>query len=205
MVKNNYDLKPVIRKIINSEAFYSREAKCGCVVSSAEWMITLLRTTNLPVTDRSTWQAVNNTFYSSGHLLLEPSSVFGWSTCGVNRNNIINHGEQWINSSVQLARLNGVNDLLNEVYYHESFNWNSLLPRPQASADEVVRHFERLFNTSMNDEERAKIVEYLNSDYNGDSGNTTSHPWDPADQNRVRAKINGLIQIFAASLDFNQD
>lgn len=97
--KNEYDLKPALRAIFTSPAFYSERAKFSLIRSPVELMVGTCRTLNVtpgPATQRQMVQAMDQ----MGQELFQPPNVRGWPG-----------GEAWITSATLYTRYNTCSSL----------------------------------------------------------------------------------------------
>lgn len=182
--QRSYDLKPVLKRILTSNGFYSAEARAGIVKSPLEFAIGFIRTTGLDLTSARLDSAVTR----GGQRPTQPPSVNGWPG-----------GQFWLSSAAMVERAN----LLRECVYRSSeapqagYDVAVLLPNPPVgfpTADKTVDHFAWMLNIQLNSAQRQDCIDYLNTDQNG-AGSVFSDPWDWNDPAMVNKKVRGLLYI----------
>ena len=103
-----FDIRSVVGAILKSPAFYSREAVYGKIKSPAEFVVTVLRTLDAPL---SCSPNVGDTMRSMGQDLFNPPNVKGWS-----------EGQTWVNTMSLLARMNFAGGVVKEMQRHGLFS-----------------------------------------------------------------------------------
>lgn len=199
---SNFELEPVVRKILGSSAMFSAQAHKVCVDSPAQYLVTFMHRAGLPANSDDTIAALVTNMLEAGNGLLKPDSVFGFGGCGINRDAVVNSGEVWVASQRILNTVNAINDLINVVTVNESgFDLLSIVPSPQAQPGEIVDHLSRRLGVKLSDTSQLDLINYLTTqriDQNG-SESFTSFNWDDADVSLKRAKIAGLLHILATT------
>lgn len=99
---NNYEIKPVLRQLFNSD--YFKEAQYQKVKSPTEVVVGTLRTTKDMTGPDPRLEALGKEPGYMGQDILDPPSVEGWHT-----------GREWINSGSLVKRVNFVADRVSNV------------------------------------------------------------------------------------------
>lgn len=159
---NDYELKPVLRNLFLSEAFYSRQVVGGQIKSPVQWVVQTLRALEikgLPM------RPVLLAMREMGQELFAPPSVKGWDG-----------GRAWITTSSLLFRYNLAGFLVNpasipegrEARWRRGFrrsrvNWSEVVPPEQRSDPRHVVHLiaDRLFVTPLHDAEAEVFIDFL--------------------------------------------
>jgi hypothetical protein len=182
--QRNYDLKPVLKRILTSNGFYSAKAKAGLVKGPLEFAIGFIRTTGLDLTS----SRLDNAVTAGGQRPTQPPSVNGWPG-----------GAFWLSSAAMVERAN----LLRECVYRSGetpqvgYDVSVLLPNPAVgnpTADKTVDHLAWMLDITLNSAQRQECINYLNTDRNG-VGTVFSDPWDWNDPAMVNKKVRGLLYI----------
>ncbi len=160
---SNWELAPVIRKILTSQAFFSAEARGNQVTSPVEHVVGVARTLDMHIYSEDSQGYVFDQLISdlsqSGQDLLNPPGVEGWKE---------DDGwlkDQWI--------INRVRALGRTMEYGPAFTADlpyHLLPSPDTwnqreVREQIVNAIAAVFHVALTEEERAVYVEVL--DQNG--------------------------------------
>lgn len=180
-----WELKPVLSKLLLSEAFFSARAKAGFVKGPVEHITGFMRATNL-VGDPA---SIDNALRLMGHRPTQPPTVDGWPG-----------GTQWLSAQGMVDRANLLNYVTEQSQSIQSglgITALDLLPTPTATSAETVDALTERLNVQVGSAERTSLITYLDTER--DSGGTvTPDPFDPVGaageaENRVR----GLLWIIA--------
>lgn len=128
---NNYELKPMLRNLFLSEAFYSDRAMSTQIKCPVQLAVGAMR--DLGVTQLTSYDGVENAIREMGQDLLEPPDVKGWR-----------YGRTWISTGRLLSRYNLIAEFVEHV------------PRPGATGIDVASALEAAGCTSA-----ADAVDYL--------------------------------------------
>lgn len=96
--ENNYEIKPVVERILRSEAFYAPEHRYAKIKSPVEFVIGGMRMVSGPIPDKAlplVTRALSYFLRQMGQDLLNPPNVKGWDG-----------GRAWITTSAMLSRAN---------------------------------------------------------------------------------------------------
>ena len=97
--KNDYELKPVMRAIFKSDAFYAPSARFSLIKSPTELTVGTFRMLDASPGDMT---AANRAMAQMGQELLQPPNVRGWVG-----------GRTWINTSTLFQRYNAAAGIIN--------------------------------------------------------------------------------------------
>ncbi len=166
--ENHYELKPLVRAILQSEAFYSDKAYRTQIKSPVQLVVGTIRLLGLEgIPERLLWLAMS----LMGQELYAPPNVKGWDG-----------GEAWINTSTLFLRYNfayfvvtgklpGAQDsprgkglegrLLRTLSrFSSTFTPLKLIPKSQTPEETVDTLIDRLIQAKINEPERDKLVEF---------------------------------------------
>lgn len=196
IVATNWEIKPVLQTILQSEAFFSEDAKGNRVKDAITYLVGFLRTTEAYYRyDRFSWAF---THQSVGFEPTRPLSVNGWP---------INKFEGASKSSYFLSWLTGyaniMNSHLSDIMGEEStFDPLSLIPtaRFNPTAPGVVDELTALMGVQLSVSERAMLIEYVSTDvtYSGDVRVTDLL----GNEGALRTKITGVLWMLGQHRDY---
>ncbi len=98
--KNDWDLKPTLRALFNSPAFYAEKARFAIVRSPAELVVSTMRSVDVTPSQPMLFGAAN-ALNQMSQALFQPPNVRGWPG-----------GEQWITSATLYTRYNTMQSIL---------------------------------------------------------------------------------------------
>lgn len=101
---SGYDIRSVVGAIFTSPAFYSEQALYTKIKSPTEYIVTILRTLDVPLAAANRAMPVGNTLRLMGQDLFNPPNVKGWA-----------EGQSWMNTMTLLTRINFANLLTSEL------------------------------------------------------------------------------------------
>ena len=180
-VKNDYEIKPVLRTIFTSEFF--KESLYRHVRNPAEVVAGTLRVTGALSEPHPDWEDVALEPMFMGQSLHDPPSVEGWHT-----------GHEWINSGALVRRVNFMSDKFSDTSLP---GVQDIISRVAASngtamtADDLVDHCLDLMGPiTVRDKTRQELVEYVA----GEGGQVSwQSPEDFAHASRITSKVLALI------------
>ena len=188
---NNWDIKPALRMILQSQAFFSEDARGSRVKDAATYLVGFIRTTGIPYDhERYSWRFTHQFL---GFEPTRPESVNGWP---------INKYQGASKSAYFLSWLTGYSNLinthLNDLTGEDSeFDLLNLIPssRINPTADTVVDELVALMSVELTADERAQLVQYVATDrkYNGEDqemdlvGNAEG----------LRTKVTGVVWLLS--------
>ncbi len=182
MVNNDYEIKPVLKKILLSEAFYSEKSKEGFIKSPIEFAVGFIRTTGL-VIPMGTMRNRLNDLTQTPSL---PPGVEGWPT-----------GELWLGTQGMVERANLLRECVNQRNFQTNadVDLEAILPEDRSDTS-VVDHLAELLRVDLSSEERDLMIEYLNHDMNN-ARVVIEDPFDGTNANQIDKKVRGLLYILA--------
>ncbi len=212
LISSDYDIKTMLRKILNSSAMYSEEPYNSCIKSPAEHLAYVLKNLGLPMTKHFSIDIFVQALGAAGMNLLEPPSVFGWGMCGDPvRYGQANHGENWLSYQGLLNRGRYLWRLFEDqqrttpttrwYYLHpdtteagegvdlqQLLDSSSLNPSPELLASNIVE----MFQLKLTETQQSMLVEYLN----GQRGFESSQElWANASAEQRKERLRGLAWI----------
>jgi uncharacterized protein (DUF1800 family) len=186
--ESGYDTKRVVRALLTSDAFYSREAYRAIVKSPADFSIGALRLFESQVDPRTVVAAMR----SMGQVLLDPPNVAGWPG-----------GRTWLGTSTWFARVNTAAKLMNSGIFGAgagasapkvvAAKIDALFLALPASADDAVDQAVRgLVDGRISDDARATLRAYM--DEGGGYGSLTRATKD--------LRMRGLATLVLSSPEY---
>ena len=180
-VKNDYEIKPVLRTIFTSDFF--KESMYKHVLNPAEVVAGTLRVTGALSEPHPDWEDVALEPMFMGQSLHDPPSVEGWHT-----------GHEWINSGALVRRVNFMSDKFSDTSLP---GVQDIISRVAASngtamtaADLVDHCLDLMGPITVRDKTRQELVEYVA----GEGGQVSwQSPEDFAHASRVTSKVLALI------------
>ena len=180
-VKNDYEIRPVLRAIFTSDFF--KESLYKHVRNPAEVVAGTLRVTGALSEPHPDWEDVALEPMFMGQSLHDPPSVEGWHT-----------GHEWINSGALVRRVNFMSDKFSDTSLP---GVQDIIRRVAASngtamtaADLVDNCLDLMGPLTVKDKTRQELVEYVT----GEGGQVSwQSPEDFAHASRVTSKVLALI------------
>ena len=194
--QNNWDLKPVVRTLLKSEAFYSEESRNSRVKDSVTYLLGFFRTTKIPYKhSRFSW---NFSHQYTGYEPTRPLSVKGWPLNKYQEAEQTTYFLSWLTGYANLLSTS-LNDLVQEDIPYDVLN---LIPqsRNQPTAIGVVYEVANLLGVSLSNEETLTLVDYVSTDrrWNGEEV-----ALDLAeDPEALGTKVRGLIWLLSQHQDY---
>jgi uncharacterized protein (DUF1800 family) len=193
----NWEIKPIVRTVLLSRAFYSAKARKTQVADPVLQMVGLCRTAGIPFEAWDLlWHADN-----MAQIPLEPPSVKGFP-----------QQLAWSGEQSLLNRTIMVDDVASMRHTHDPLTGDELdavtldhlLPAPDASGAitgaQAVDHLARLLDVSLSAAERQVLVDYMDREVD-DTGTLVALPFDGTDADQVDVKVRGLLSILAQHPD----
>lgn len=183
---NDWELKPVMRFILTSDAFWSDRARGALIKSPVELVVGLMKQLDYPNpqgVDLAVWTRL------MGQELFNPPSVKGWAG-----------GRHWLNSLTYLKRFNFAGEVVRR---RPAFGVNRLAePLVLAAAmqpEQVVdRYLDLLGPLSLSSEERSALAAYFEEGHAA-SGTRSLTYFD------LDKKARGLLQLIAATPHYHMN
>jgi uncharacterized protein (DUF1800 family) len=194
---SSYEIKPVLRTILLSRAFYSDKSKGstvevngGIIKMPVEFALGFVRTSGLLVPPSTLRAALN----AGGQLPSFPPNVNGWPS-----------GALWASADGLISRANLVRDVIFQRTYQSGLGITLdpiLPPAGQRTDSAVVDQLAASFGINMTISERQRYIDYLNSDKNG-AGVTIADPFNGDNATQIDKKVRGLLYMMAQHPSFH--
>jgi uncharacterized protein (DUF1800 family) len=188
---SDYELRPVLRRLFLSEAFYSPRAEEGFVKSPVEFLVGFIRATGLPPVDRETGKisarSIRVELDGLAQVPTAPPNVSGWPT-----------GVLWLSAQGMVNRANAVRTLIVDRADQEAAGYfaGALIPSGTPTTGEIIDAVAARLSVELSSEERDTLVHYLDTERQGD-GTDVDDPFDPANERHVDERLRGLLYILA--------
>jgi uncharacterized protein (DUF1800 family) len=101
---SGYDMRAVVGAMLKSPVFYSDQAVYTKIKSPTEYVVTTLRTLDVPLAVANNAMPVSNSLRAMGQDLFNPPNVKGWP-----------EGQSWMNTMTLLTRINFANAVSTEM------------------------------------------------------------------------------------------
>jgi uncharacterized protein (DUF1800 family) len=144
ILKNDYNLRPVMSTLLRSNVFYSGRAYRALVKSPVEFVIGTYKAFGLPEIDPSAQRALAQ----MGQMLFYPPNVAGWPG-----------GANWLTSQTVIARENFVAGLMNSPMM-ERDSWLQQIPMKASDAAAQLVH--TILYGDASPSAVAQLADYLN-------------------------------------------
>ncbi len=184
--RDQWNLKPILDTILNSEAMYSQRARKSQVKSPVDYVLGFLRTTGIRLHEDPATEAARGLLSLEyvGQVPLDPPDVSGWPT-----------GTAWAGAQPMLDRTNllglASTILLNEY----DADIAPLLPPGPPSPQALVDHIAETLDVELSPNARTRMIEYVNSEWV--NGQQVAFAYDPGDEDHVTMKTRGLLWMIA--------
>ena len=191
---NDWDFKPLIRVIINSEAMFSKDALDSRIKDPITYLVGFIKRTGI----RYTTTRLQDELEGMGFVVSDPPGVNGWPG---NKFQAADKSPYWLAWQPQYSA--AIIDIFN--YYTRDFldeddnplyGWDVFLPSARASASEAVDHLVRLMGVQITSEERQVYIDYMDSQLDN-SDEVDPRLFDPREEQHVREKLSGLLFLLA--------
>ena len=182
MLETDWELKPLLMALFQSEAFFSSRAKEGIVKTPMEQFLGFMRSTGL-IGDPTT---IYDRMQRLGNFIGQPPTVDGWP-----------EGTAWFSAQDMVERANLINYFAAEQRVAQAaigIDVADLLPSGTPNATEVVDALALRLRLALGDSERTVLATYLEQDRDF-TGAVIDDPWDPTDDVQVDKKVRGLLYI----------
>ena len=180
-----WELKPVLMKMLGSEAFFSAKAKSGFVKGPVEHITGFMRATNLIGSPNT----IDTSLRLMGHRPTQPPTVDGWPG-----------GTQWLSAQGMVDRANLLNYLTEQaegIQSGQGITALQLLPAPDAASAATVDSLATRLNVQLSATERTECITYLDTERDS-SGVVTPDPFDPVgDTSEAESRVRGLLWVLA--------
>ncbi len=102
--ESGYSIRAVVGTILKSPAFYSPKAIYAKIKSPTEYMVTAIRTLDVPLNAAGREMPLGSVLSGMGQSLFNPPNVKGWP-----------EGKSWMNTETLLSRINFANSLVRQM------------------------------------------------------------------------------------------
>lgn len=213
ILENQYNLEPVLRKILRSQAMFSAQSRSVCYLSPYDSAVSFARKFGMPAFSRdeidppgdddAPREKARGFFWTflercreAGQSIFEPPSVFAWKgSCGLNRDGLQHYGEGFISEYNLLKRSALGIDLVNWIPYVTNIDYRQFLPSrtitPRETVTTLARHF---FDLTLNDAQVNALVGFLLHDKQSD-GSLIELEFDLNDDWYARRKLGALVSL----------
>lgn len=185
LIADNWDMEPVLKTMLQSEAFFSPKARGAFVKNPVDYAVGFIRSTGLHVLDLDD---LDDALIDMGMRPTEPPSVDGWPS-----------GVYWLSPQPMVNRTNLVNEILGDTNNQRNAGIevaDILPPVPQRTADAVVDTLCELLSVEMTPQDRTEMIDYLNTERQND-GTVQPSPFDGSDQDHLDERVRGALLILA--------
>jgi uncharacterized protein (DUF1800 family) len=197
--RSNYELKPMLKALFKSEAFFSAKSRAGIPKNPVEHVLGFIRQTGLvPIDNKSvedpagmpqnTLRSLDSIFVNLTQRPTQPPSVNGWPI-----------GSDWLSAQNMLDRANSVLVCIRDRADQAAAGIDvaNILP-PFAVPDDanVVDGLAALLRVALTTTERQTLIDYLNSQA-GPGGVPSPSPFDRTNPVHLAERVRGLLYILA--------
>jgi len=192
---DQWNLRPVLRKILRSKAMYSARAVKGKVKNPVEFSIGFLRTTEIDLAANNVGANTRRLYdrlVAMGQIPLDPPDVNGWPT-----------GTAWLGAQTMVERFNFVNFSVEQLEDVPTQIDPLLPPVGQRDPSDLVDHIAGVLDVKLSGTARSRYIDYVTSALVGDQ--QVPAPFDPTDPDQLKNKSRGLIWMIAQYHDGHQD
>ncbi len=183
---DQWNLRPVLETILESEAMFSARARKSQGKSPAAYVLGLLRTTGIRLHPDPTTEAARGLLSLEyvGQVPLDPPDVSGWPI-----------GTAWAGAQPMLDRTNYLGLVSTIILNDYGTDIAPLLPPGPPSPQALVDHIAGTLDVDLSPNARAGMIEYVNSQWV--NGQQVPFTYDPSDQDHVTMKTRGLLWMIA--------
>jgi uncharacterized protein (DUF1800 family) len=191
---DQWNLRPILRKLLASKAMFSQRAIKGKVKDPVEFTIGFLRVTGIALHPDLTTNTrrLYDRLVALDQVPLDPPDVNGWP-----------HGTAWMSAQAMVERFNFVNFAVQQLENVPAEIDPLLPPAGQRSAAQLVDHIAALLDVKLTSVARSNFINYVGSALQGDA--VVPAPFDPADADQLKNKSRGLIYLIGRYHDAHQD
>lgn len=188
--QGNYELRPFLKRMFQSEAFFSAPARRALVKSPVDLNVGFIRSTGLKITVSN----LGNGLSTLGQFPTLPPSVSGWP-----------QGELWLSSQNMVDRINLVYTCIEDTTRQRTNGIevaNILPPAGQRTAANVVDHLAALLRVELTPAQRQSCIDYVQTTVTGSSSAPVgalnpSFTLDSATQAQLDERVRGLLYVLA--------
>ena len=208
---NNFNVQPVVRTILMSEAMFSSAARNNRVKDPITLTVGFTRNTGIPFSINRLHDQLNDN--GIGLELANPPDVSGWP---MNRYKEAHESDYFLGWSYQRA------NYVVEVF-EELDDWESSSPGPGQqpegyymqqildqigvalpSGAQVVDHLARIMDVTLTDFEREGLLFYMDYYYDESDDEFDPELFDSRVQSQVRRKVAGVLWLLSQHEDYQR-
>lgn len=185
--EHDYELRPFLRMLLQSQAFFSERARAGRIKMPVEYVLGFVRTTRMEMPMAKLYEAL----IDLNQVPTAPPSVFGWP-----------EGNAWLGATSVLQRGDVLNDVIASRDHHvaQGVNVSQLLPpADQRSAAQVVDALADLMQVQLTPDETVRLRTYLDSSVRESGGQLVVEPsrFDGTNTRHLDERVHGLLFILS--------
>ena len=188
----NFDIRPVVKTILMSEALFSSEGRGARVKDGITYAVGFIRGMGLPYRA----DQLQGLHRDMGLQLTNPPDVSGWPLSKPGEAKTTDYYLAW---APQYA--NFITAVLRNARSTSGFTFANLLPSPTATSSETVRHLAELMGVRLSEADVASYVEYMDNIYNN-NGTLTRQVFNPANNTHVTTRPAGVIWMLSQHDDY---
>ena len=197
ILKNNdWELKPLIRVILNSEAMFSRDAHESRLKDPISYLVGFLRRSGM----RYDTQRLRVALTNMGFTVTGPPDVNGWPGNKFQEADTTTYWFAWSAqySSATMEVMRWLRVDFKDDNGVSVYDWTDFLPSPTARSTEVVDYWLTRLGIEATPEQRSQYIEYMDTIYNpfiGPDIVVQDQPFDPADSRSREYKMPGVLWL----------
>ena len=188
----NYELKPVLRQLFKSKAFFSSKARAGLVKGQVDHIVGFIRSTGLQYLDgQPANQTLSGQLFNIGQVPTQPPTVNGWP-----------QGELLLSAQGMLDRANVVNELIKARVAQAAAGIDlrnllppAVLPATSPTSAAVVDALCDLLHVSASATEKTTYATYLDTNVSSLNGVPFAETFDVNVQLQIDTKVRGLLYM----------
>ncbi|MHC4956438.1 MAG: DUF1800 family protein, partial [Planctomycetota bacterium] len=193
---NQWNLEPILRRILQSKAMYSAYTMKAQVQSPVEYAVGFMRTANVDLHPTSisfnTSRLELRLRANLGQVVLQPPDVNGWP-----------RGTAWLSSQAMLERMNFITYAIEQLDSFPDQIEPLIPPENLRSPVELVDHLAAVLDVELSATARTQAINYVTTQESG--GRTIPFAYDQNDPADVKMKTRGLLWLIAQYHDGHQN
>ncbi len=202
--ENHFQLKPFLKRILKSAAFFSNSSRGACISAPVDHFIRLGRAV-FPAQEPARGSEKEDRFFYSlwtvlesaadaGQRLFQPPSVFAWKgSCNINRSAEIAKGESWATMQRVLGRMRGCGELMNRLNWYELDLVAQFALTQRMGAFEIVEQVRHMLGVrALSEEEKNTLAQFMITELDQD-GKRSIRSINLNEEWYVRRKIPRLV------------
>lgn len=175
----DFAMKPILRALFLSELFYGHQR--DMVRMPVDYGVGLVRATGLMVDPA----VMRGELSSLAQVPGSPPSVFGWP-----------QGKDWLSAAGMVERANLARRVIGDRTVQTTNGYDVTMPEGTPDATAVVDHLAARLAVRLEADERATLIEYLDTNVTG--GGVLQHdPFDATNPQDISCRVRGLVYILA--------